>query len=96
MKLAEIHNDIIWDGGEKYTNTLRVSLKDKQGRNFAAINTRKRNHILRIEFRSRDYQGLVTVLTSHKNFNRGFDINGITNLEDVSEIITNIKKNYSI
>lgn len=95
-RLAELHDDIVWDGGSQNTRPLRVSLKDKKGNNLAAINTRSRNHILRFEFRSKDYHGPETVSTEHRDKNRAYDIDGLDNLQDVSEILLKIKRNYSI
>ena len=99
-KLAEIHADIVWDGGSPNTTPLRVSLKDKRKdkrwRNFAAINTRKSKYILIFEFKSKDYNGseLKIVLTNHKIMDRAYNISSINDIQAVSEILINIKSKY--
>jgi hypothetical protein len=88
------HPDVEFRGGSPDTHPLRIPLF-AGGNSFCVINTRKREALLRLEFRSRDYNGPFASPTRHKNFDRKFDIVHESDKEKASKIISKIKSNYS-
>lgn len=95
IKLEEDHPDLIWDGGKINTRPLRVSIKNSSGRNISAINTREKDAFLRLEFRSKDYNGTHSFFTQHKNFDKAYDIVRLSDINIASEILNSVKTNYA-
>lgn len=92
--LEKAHPDISWEGGK--IDYLRVSLAFG-GKKIAAINPRNKNAILRLEFKSSDYDGPNSSPAGHKTFDRTFDIvNQLSDVEKASDIISAIKANYTV
>lgn len=91
--LKKEHPDIQFKGGSPDTYPLRIPLFVNE-RSISVLNTRKREAILRLEFRSKDYNGTFASPTHHKNFDRKFDIVQQSDAEKASKIISEIKPNY--
>ena len=92
--LESMHSDLVWHGGKVDTSPLRVSIKNISGKNMAAINTRERKAFLRLEYRSRDYDGPKASPTRHRIFDRKYDLVDLDDTLDASGIISAIKQNY--
>lgn len=92
-QLASNHQDLLWDGGKINTWPLRVSIK-KNNRSIAAINTRRKEAYLRIEFRGKDYNGIHCKPTKHKAFDKCYDLVNNSSIDVASEIISEIKEHY--
>jgi hypothetical protein len=66
-----------------------------ENRSIAALNTRKKEVILRLEFKCKDYSGPWASRTRHSNFDCKFDITKApSDMQKASEIISQIKLNY--
>ena len=92
--LESMHPDLSWHGGKVDTRPLRVSIKNKSDQSMAAINTRELKAFLRLEFRSRDYDGPKASPTKHRDFDRKYDLIDPDDVSEASKIISAIKKNY--
>ena len=93
-ELEKVHSELMWDGGKVDTRPLRVSIKNTDGKSMAAINTREKDAFLRLEFRSRDYNGHHGFPTQHRNFDKAYDLFAHSNVAIASEIISVIKQKY--
>ena len=93
-ELESMHSDLVWHGGKVDTSPLRVSIKNTSNQSMAAINTRERKAFLRLEFRSRDYDGPKASPTRNRYFDRKYDLVDPDDTLDASGIISAIKQNY--
>jgi hypothetical protein len=92
--LEQRHPDLVWDGGKAESRPLRVSIKGVNNKSMAAINTRSKDILFTLEFRSKDYSGPNTSPTRHKNFDRVYSIDSSSCIDEVSDIISIIKTHY--
>jgi len=94
VELEMQHPDLVWTGGKNSARPLRVSVKSQNGRSIAAFNTRVRRSFLRLEFRSRDYDGAEALRTGHRDFDRAYDLVSAESTTVATRIISVIKNNY--